>query len=74
MKIYFLIGIIILFLVSIINKKLSVFKIIWQQFSIYKNDKTKKKPGNRKAISEDALRAPSSRISFGCGAACTDRK
>ena len=43
MKIYFLIGIIILFLVSIINKKLSVFKIIWQQFSIYKNDKTKKK-------------------------------
>ena len=43
MKIYFLISIIILFLVSIINKKLSVFKIIWQQFSIYKNDKTKKK-------------------------------
>ena len=43
MKLYFLIGIIILFLVSIFNKKLSVFKIIWQQFSIYKNDKTKKK-------------------------------
>lgn len=43
MKLYFLIGIIILFLISIFNKKLSVFKIIWQQFSIYKNDKTKKK-------------------------------
>ena len=43
MKLYFFIAVIILFLISIFNKKLSVFKIIWQQFSIYKNDKTKKK-------------------------------
>ena len=43
MKPYFIIGIAVLFLVAIFNTKLNVFKIIKQQFQIYKNDKTKNK-------------------------------
>lgn len=43
MKTYLIIGIIILLFISLFNKKLNIFKIIKQQFTIYKNDRTKKK-------------------------------
>ena len=43
MKPYLIIGIIILLFISLFNKKLNILKIIKQQFTIYKNDRTKKK-------------------------------
>ena len=42
MKIILLTAIIVVLLTSLFNRKLNVFKVIIEQFSIYKNDKTKK--------------------------------